>query len=151
MGLLQVQFNMLQKILEPLLVLMVEEFVRTQFGNHYLLQQEHMELEPSILVLLNHQLLILVVGLSINNNKLLVEEGSNNPAGVINQSQFLRKVIHTVNTKNVPVSKSKRKQDDHIQPNTGVRNAVLIRVRMMYGFVIQSRPYMESKLKLNVI
>jgi hypothetical protein len=33
-----------------------------------------MEQEPSMLVLVDHQLLMLVLGQSINNNKLLVEE-----------------------------------------------------------------------------
>jgi hypothetical protein len=44
-----------------------------------------MGLVPSMLVLVDHQLLMLVVGQSINNNKLLVEEKSNSQGDVINQ------------------------------------------------------------------
>jgi hypothetical protein len=66
--------QVLQRILEPLLVLMVEKSVLTWLSNHLRLHQQLMEQEPSMLVLADHQLLMLVLGQSINNNKLLVEE-----------------------------------------------------------------------------
>jgi hypothetical protein len=77
--------HVLQKILELLLVLMVEKSGVTLLSNHLCLQKEPTGLEPSMLVLIDHQLLMLLVGQSINNNKLLVEEKSNSQGDVINQ------------------------------------------------------------------
>jgi hypothetical protein len=57
----------------------------TMLSNHLLLYQQHMGLEPFMLVLLDHQLLMLLVGQSINNKKLLVEEKSNSQGDAINQ------------------------------------------------------------------
>jgi hypothetical protein len=64
---------------------MVEKSVLTQLSNHVLHRQVPMGLEPFMLVLANHQLLILLVGQSIDNKKHLVERRSNSQVDVINQ------------------------------------------------------------------
>jgi hypothetical protein len=64
---------------------MVEKFGLTRLSNHLLHHQVPMGLEPFMLVLVDHQLLMLVVGQSINNSKHLVEEKSNSQGDAINQ------------------------------------------------------------------
>jgi hypothetical protein len=60
---------------------MEEKSVLTQLSNHLLLYQRLMEQDTSVLDL---HLLMLVVGQSLNNNKLLVEEKSNSQGDAIN-------------------------------------------------------------------
>jgi hypothetical protein len=56
----------------------------TLLSNHLRLQQQLMEQEPFMLVLVD--LLMLVIGQSLNSNKLLVKEKSNSQVvDVINQ------------------------------------------------------------------
>jgi rRNA-processing protein FCF1 len=64
---------------------MVEKSGVTRLSNHLLLYHRRMGLVPFMLVLVDHQLLMLVVGQSININKLLVEEKSNSQGDIINQ------------------------------------------------------------------
>jgi hypothetical protein len=80
-----VPLHVLRKILELLLVLMVEKSLLTQLCNHLLLYQRLMEQEPSMLVLVDLHLLMLVVEQSLNNKRLLVEEKSNSQGDAINQ------------------------------------------------------------------
>jgi hypothetical protein len=75
----------LQRILELLLVLTVGQSARIQVDNHLIVLQQPMELEQYMQVHPIHQVGTLIVGLSINNNKLWVEEGRHNPGDVINQ------------------------------------------------------------------
>jgi hypothetical protein len=81
MELLQV----LPKILERLLLWMVEKLEKTQFDNQNILQRQPMALERFISV---HQLLMLVVGLSTNNNKLSGNGRGIRHGDVINQYQI---------------------------------------------------------------
>jgi hypothetical protein len=64
---------------------MVERSVLTQLSNHLLLYQRLMEQEPSVLVLVDLHFLMLAVGQSLKNKKLLVEEKSNSQEDAINQ------------------------------------------------------------------
>jgi hypothetical protein len=81
-----VPLHVLQKILQLLLALMEEKSVLTQLSNHLLLYQRLMEQDTSVLVLVDlHLLMLLVVGQSLNNKKLIVEEKSNSQGDAINQ------------------------------------------------------------------
>jgi hypothetical protein len=63
---------------------MVEKSGVTLLSNHLRLQQQPTGLEPSMLVLVD--LLLLVIGQSLNSNKLLVKDISNSQVvDVINQ------------------------------------------------------------------
>jgi hypothetical protein len=64
---------------------MEEKSVLTQLSNHLLLYQRLMEQDTSVLVLVHLHLPMLVVGQSLNNKKLLIEEKSNSQGDAINQ------------------------------------------------------------------
>jgi hypothetical protein len=77
--------QILRRILVPLLLRTVGQSTRIQFDNHELLLQQPMVLEQYMLVLLVHHLLLFVLELSINNNKLLRNGKCYNRIGFTNQ------------------------------------------------------------------
>jgi hypothetical protein len=77
--------QILRRILVPLLLRTVGQSARIQFDNHGLLLREPMVLEQDMLVPLVHHLLLFVLELSTNNNKLLRNGKGYNRIGFTNQ------------------------------------------------------------------